>query len=75
MQLDIGAVAAAATAGLPRFDKALLHSPSHLSDCIGDFISRRVGKTHIQETSAKQVSMKLRCHKLSFTKLKGVAGR
>lgn len=51
---------AADAEGLPGFDEALLHAPGHLSDCIGDFVSRRVGKTHIQETSAKQQFMKPR---------------
>ena len=39
---------------LPCIDQALLHSPSHFPHCISDFISWRVGKTDIQETSAKQ---------------------
>lgn len=48
---------------LPCFDQALLYSPSHFSDRIGDLISRRVGKTHIQETSGKQAFV----HLWSFT--------
>lgn len=40
---------------LPCFDQALLHSRRHFSDCIGDFISWCVRKTHIQETSVKQI--------------------
>lgn len=62
--LNIGCWFVIANACLPCFYQALLHSPSHFSDCIGDFISRCIGKTHIEETSTKQAFM----NTLSFTK-------
>lgn len=35
----------------PCLDQALLNSPSHLPDGVGDFISGRVGKAHVEKTS------------------------